>query len=129
VEPGEEDALQLLPVARCDVKDQTPQARLSPCSDLGAVDARATMLRTGMVQWRGKAASVLLLQRNQGEMSFIFVLFCLDSVFTSGLTKLFQLLSFPHKDLESLGGCLPSWPSEVKPKGDEHYVPVQLVEL
>lgn len=62
-------------------------------------------------------------------MSFCFVFFSLDGVFTSGLTKLFQLLSFPHKGLESLGGCLPNWPSEVKLKGDEHYVPVQLVEL
>lgn len=106
-------------------KGQTPQARLSPCSDLGAVDARAIMLRTRMVQWKGKATSVLLLQRNQGEMS---VLFSLDGVFTSGLTKLFQLLSFLHKGLESLGGCSPNWSSEVKLKGDEHYVPVQLVD-
>lgn len=64
---------------------------------------------------------------------FIFLvdgcLFSLDGAFTSGLAKLFQLFSFPHKDLESWGGCLPSWPLEVKLKGDEHDVPSQLVML
>lgn len=85
-----------------------------------------------MIQWRGKAASVLLFHRNQGEMAFLiffFFLFSLDCVFTSGLTKLFQLVSFPHKGLESLGGCLSNWPSEVKLEEDERYVPVQLTEL
>lgn len=59
----------------------------------------------------------------------VFFLFSLDGVFTSGLTQLFQLLSLPHKGLEFLGGCLPNWSSEVKLKGDEHCVPMQLVEL
>lgn len=68
-----------------------------------------------MVQWKGKATPVLPLQRNWGETSSF--LFSLDGVFTSGLIKLFQFLSFHPKGLESLGGCLPSWPSEVKLKG------------
>lgn len=74
-----------------------------------------------MIQWRGKGALVLFFHRNQGEMAFFFFffffLFSLDCVFTSGLTKLFQLLSFPHKGLESLGGCLPNWPSKVEVEG------------
>lgn len=120
-------------------EDQTSQASLSPCFDLGTVVACAIMLRT---QWfsRGRRQPQCCCFRETRERQFLvlvvwcffyffFFLFSLDCVFTSGLTKLFQLLSFPHKGLESLGGCLSNWPSEVKLKEDEHYVPVQLAEL
>lgn len=67
-------------------KDQIPQTRVSACSDLSDVDVCIIMLRTGMAQWKGKAASVMLLQKNQGEMSFVFSGWCVHICFDSTLS-------------------------------------------